>query len=130
MIFTALLMWFAPLLLIGAFLDLDDPKNAAVVGFAVTFLAVAALFQLFDAAQAVGSGMLRGLQDTRVPMVYAAFGYWGIGLPLGVALAFGTGLRGVGIWIGLATGLAVVALLMLWRWMRRERLGLVVPVSV
>jgi MATE family multidrug resistance protein len=58
-------------------------------------------------------------------MLYAAFGYWGVGLPLGVALAFGTNLRGVGIWIGLATGLAVVAGLMLWRWMRRDRLGLV-----
>jgi MATE family multidrug resistance protein len=69
--------------------------------------------------------MLRGLQDTRVPMLYAAFGYWGIGLPLGAALAFGTPLRGIGIWIGLATGLAVVAFLMLWRWTRRERLGLV-----
>jgi MATE family multidrug resistance protein len=125
MVFTALLMWFAPHLLIGFFLDLHDPANATVIGFAVSFLAMAALFQLVDAAQAVGSGMLRGLQDTRVPMLYAAFGYWGIGLPLGAALAFGTPLRGIGIWIGLATGLAVVAFLMLWRWTRRERLGLV-----
>jgi MATE family multidrug resistance protein len=69
--------------------------------------------------------MLRGLQDTRVPMIYAGLGYWGVGLPLGVALAFGTSLRGVGIWIGLATGLGVVALLMMWRWSQRERLGLV-----
>jgi multidrug resistance protein, MATE family len=96
-----------------------------VIGFAVSFLVLAALFQLVDGAQAVGAGMLRGLQDTRIPMFYAAFGYWGVGLPLGVALAFGTSLRGVGIWIGLATGLAVVAALMLWRWMRRDKLGLV-----
>jgi len=125
MVFTAMLMLFAPQLLLGAFLDLDDPKNAPVIGFAISFLVLAALFQLADGAQAVGAGMLRGLQDTRVPMVYAAIGYWGIGLPLGVALAFGTSLRGVGIWIGLATGLAVVAALMLWRWLRRDRLGLV-----
>jgi MATE family multidrug resistance protein len=125
MVFTAMLMLFAPHLLLGAFLDLSDPKNAPVIGFAVSFLVLAALFQLVDGAQAVGAGMLRGLQDTRIPMFYAAFGYWGVGLPLGVALAFGTGLRGVGIWIGLATGLAVVAGLMLWRWMRRDKLGLV-----
>lgn len=122
--FTAMLMLLAPHLLISAFLDLNDPKNAPVIGFALSFLIMAALFQLVDGAQAVGAGMLRGLQDTRIPMIYAAFGYWGIGLPLGVSLAFGTSLRGVGIWIGLATGLAVVAGLMLWRWLRRERLGL------
>jgi len=125
MVFTASLMLFRPHLLLWAFLDLGDPKNAAVIDFAVSFLVMAAIFQVADGAQAVGSGMLRGLQDTRVPMIYAALGYWGIGLPLGVALAFGTGLRGIGIWIGLATGLAVVASLMLWRWTRRDRLGLV-----
>jgi MATE family multidrug resistance protein len=123
--FTALLMLFAPHLLLGAFLDLGDPRNAPVVDFALSFLVLAAVFQLADGAQAVGAGMLRGLQDTRVPMIYAALGYWGIGLPLGVALAFGTTLRGIGIWIGLAAGLAVVAALMLWRWLRRDRLGLV-----
>jgi MATE family multidrug resistance protein len=58
-------------------------------------------------------------------MIYAALGYWGVGLPLGVILAFRTPLQGVGIWIGLASGLAVVATLMLWRWLRRDRLGLV-----
>jgi MATE family multidrug resistance protein len=118
-------MLFAPHFLIGAFLDVSDPKNALVLDLARSFLVLAAIFQLADGAQAVGAGMLRGLQDTRVPMLYAALGYWGIGLPLGAILAFGTNLRGVGIWIGLATALAVVALLMLWRWLRRDRLGLV-----
>src|SRR5918997_1740681 len=125
MVFTASLMLFSPYWLLRAFLDLSDPKNIPVIGFAVSFLVMAAVFQVADGAQAVGSGMLRGLQDTRVPMIYAAVGYWGVGLPLGVALAFGTELRGVGIWIGLAMGLAVVASLMLWRWARRDRLGLV-----
>ncbi len=123
--FTALLMLIAPHLLISAFLDMNDPKNLPVIGYAASFLMLAAFFQLADGAQAVGSGMLRGLQDTRVPMIYAAIGYWGIGLPLGVWLAFGAGFRGIGIWIGLATGLGVVAGLMLWRWMRRDRLRLV-----
>jgi MATE family multidrug resistance protein len=124
MAFAALLMLFAPHLLIGAFLDLTEPRNAPVIAFAVSFLMLAALFQLADGAQAVGSGMLRGLQDTRVPMIYAGLGYWGLGLPLAVALAFHTPLRGIGIWIGLASGLTAVALLMLWRWLNRDRLGL------
>lgn len=128
MFVTASFMLFTPHLLLSAFLDMGDPKNAPVIGFAVSFLVMAAIFQLADASQAVGAGMLRGLQDTRVPMIYAAVGYWGIGLPLGVGLAFGTSLRGIGIWIGLATGLAVVASLMLWRWVRRDRLGLVTAV--
>jgi MATE family multidrug resistance protein len=69
--------------------------------------------------------MLRGLHDTRVPMIFALLGYWGIGLPLGALLAFRFGLGGSGIWIGLATGLAVVAVLMMQRWIRRDSLGLV-----
>ena len=97
------------------------PANQPVVELAVTFLAFAALFQLADGAQVVGSGMLRGLHDTRVPMIFAALGYWGIGLPLGVVLAFPLGLGGVGIWIGLAGGLGVVAVLMTARWIMRER---------
>ena len=96
-----------------------------MVELAITFLAFAALFQLVDGAQVVGSGMLRGLHDTRIPMIFAALGYWGIGLPLGVVLAFPLGLEGAGIWIGLAAGLAVVAVLMTARWIMRERLGLV-----
>ena len=71
--------------------------------------------------------MLRGLQDTRVPMIYAGLGYWGIGAPLGLLLAFPGGLAGRGVWIGLATGLAVVAALLLHRWTRRDRLGLACP---
>ena len=63
-----------------------------------------ALFQIVDGAQAVAGGMLRGLHDTKVPMIYAAIGYWGVGLPLGVLLAFPFGLEGNGIWIGLSAG--------------------------
>lgn len=124
---TAALMIFAPYPLIGAFIDRHDPANAAVVSLAVGFLAFAGLFQIVDGAQAVAGGMLRGLHDTRMPMVYAAIGYWGVGLPLGVLLAFPGGLEGNGIWIGLSTGLAVVAALLLARWLRRERLGLTGP---
>ena len=68
--------------------------------------------------------MLRGLHDTRMPMIFAFIGYWLIGIGVGVWLAFERGWAGVGIWTGLAAGLAVVALLMLDRWHRREKLGL------
>lgn len=111
--------------LIGVFIDIADPVNAKVVALATTFLIVAAMFQIVDGAQVVGAGVLRGLQDTRWPMLYALFGYWVVGLGVGTALAFPLKLEGLGIWIGLASGLAVVAVLMVWRWSRREALGLV-----
>jgi MATE family multidrug resistance protein len=126
MTMTALLIVSAPAALVSLFLDPADPASRAVSSLAISFLFVAALFQIVDGAQVVGAGMLRGLQDTRVPMLYALFGYWGVGLTTGVALGFGLGWEGVGIWVGLATGLAMVSILMISRWMRRESLGLTV----
>lgn len=122
---AATLLITVPRLLIGAFLDLADPANIRTAALAVSFLGVAALFQLVDATQAVGAGVLRGLQDTKMPMIFALVGYWIIGIGVGTLLAFPLGLKGVGIWLGLASGLGVVALLLLVRWMMRERLGLV-----
>jgi MATE family multidrug resistance protein len=121
----ALVMLAIPHRLVALFLDPADPANGPVIGLAVSFLFVAALFQVFDGAQSVAAGMLRGLHDTKVPMMFAAFGYWGIGLVTAVALGFGLGWDGFGIWVGLASGLAVVSALMLSRWLRRDRLGLV-----
>lgn len=114
-----------PRTLVSIFLDLANPANAQTVRLAVSFLAIAALFQLVDAAQAVGAGVLRGLQDTRVPMVFALFGYWVVGLGVGTVLAFPLKMQGVGIWLGLASGLGAVAVLMIMRWTMRERLRLV-----
>jgi MATE family multidrug resistance protein len=123
MALMGLVMIVAPRLLLRAFIDVQDPVNVPVMALAVSFLAFAALFQIFDGAQAVASGMLRGLHDTKVPMIYAAIGYWGVGLPLGALLAFHFGFAGTGIWAGLSAGLAVVALLLLSRWLRRDRLA-------
>jgi MATE family multidrug resistance protein len=119
----ALPMWIAPRPLITLFLE-DVPANALVIGLAVTFLKVAAAFQLVDGAQVIGAGMLRGLHDTRWPLLFALFGYWVVGLGIGAWLAFAADWQGAGIWIGLASGLAVVAVLMLARWTMRERIGL------
>ncbi|BCP54262.1 MATE family efflux transporter [Kaistia sp. 32K] len=121
---TALMMFAMPTTLIGVFLDATDPRNAEVIALAVSFLGIAALFQVFDGAQAIAGGMLRGLHDTRVPMIYAAIGFWGVGLSLSVLLGFWAKMGGIGIWIGLATGLAAVSVMLLARWLRRERLGL------
>ena len=122
---TALLLVAAPRALVGLFLDLRDPTQARVVALAVQFLMVAALFQIVDGAQAVGAGMLRGLHDTAMPMLFAGVGYWVIGFGVAYLLAFRAGLGGVGVWLGLAAGLASVAVLMMARWARRARLGLV-----
>jgi len=119
----ALLMWIFPRPLVTLFLE-DVPQNAVVIGLAVQFLLVAAAFQLVDGAQVIGAGMLRGLHDTRWPLLFALVGYWVVGLGIGVWLAFGRDWRGVGIWVGLASGLAAVAGLMLARWVLRDRLGL------
>ncbi len=110
--------------LVGLFLDWSNPTDAAVATLAASYLVWAGIFQIVDSGQVVGAGMLRGLGDTRVPMWLAGLGYWGIGLPAGVALAFWFHLAGVGIWIGLSLGLASVAVLMNTRWAMRERLGL------
>ena len=94
MLVSAAVMLTLPRPLIGAFLDLADPANAAVVALAVTFLAFTGLFQVMDGTQVVGAGMLRGLHDTRTPMIFAAIGYWGLGLPLGALLGFWFRLEG------------------------------------
>nr|MBA3897124.1 MATE family efflux transporter [Sphingomonadaceae bacterium] len=121
---TASLIWIAPRLLIGVYMDARAPGNAAVVALALQYLAVAAVFQLFDGAQVVAAGALRGLQDTRAPMLIAAFGYWVAGFGTSILLGFRARWEGLGIWIGLAVGLLVVAALLIRRWTQRERLGL------
>ncbi len=110
--------------LVGIFLDLSVAANQPVIDLAVSFVVFAGLFQVFDAGQASGAGMLRGLGDTRVPMIFAGIGYWGIGLPMAFMLGLWTPLQGRGVWMGLASGLAIVAVLMVARWSRREKLGL------
>jgi MATE family multidrug resistance protein len=120
----AVAIWLWPRSMVTLFLD-DVPANAHVIALAVSFLLVAAVFQIVDGAQVVGAGMLRGLHDTRVPMLFALVGYWVIGIGVGVWLAFEKNWAGVGIWTGLAAGLAFVALLMLDRWRRRAAIGLV-----
>ncbi len=121
---SAALMAFAPDLLLGAFLDRADPANDETLRLARGYLAVAALFQIVDGIQAIAAGMLRGRRDTRVPMIIALAGYWGIGFTASILYAFPLGLEGRGVWLGLATGLGVVAVMLTRRWIvlgRRDR---------
>lgn len=126
MALTALAMVTIPKPLIAIYVDPWDPKNAVLVGFALQYIVIAAAFQLFDGVQAVAAGVLRGLQDTRIPMWIAAFAYWVPGIGTALFLGFYTPMEGVGIWIGLAIGLTVAAALLGWRWHRRDTLGLTV----
>lgn len=87
-------------------------KDAAVITLAARLLVVAAIFQLFDGAQVIGAGALRGLADVRVPAVITFISYWLLAIPAGYGLGLHTSLGAVGIWTGLATGLAVAALLL------------------
>ena len=121
---TAGSMVLFPELLLRIYVDPDAPANAALVAFALQYLVLAAIFQLADGVQAVAAGALRGLQDTRIPMWIAIFSYWVPGIGMSVGLGFFTPLEGTGVWIGLATGLFFAAVLLIWRWHRRDRLGL------
>ena len=100
--------------------------DAAVAGLAASLLLYAAAFQFPDGVQVLSAGALRGLKDTRVPMLLAAFAYWGVGMPLGAMLGLGLGgwfpASGPrGMWAGLIAGLLVAALLLTGRFLRSSR---------
>jgi MATE family multidrug resistance protein len=111
--------------LIGAFTH--DPF---VLRTGVSLLAVAAVFQLFDGLQGVGTGILRGLGDTRTPMLWNLFAHWVLGLPLAYMLAFHVGMGVTGLWWGLSVGLIIcgVALVAVWRRRIQTVLHLLPPV--
>lgn len=111
---SASVFLLAPGMLIGAF-----TSDAGVLRAGVTLLTVAAVFQLFDGLQAVATGVLRGLGDTRTPMLWNLAGHWGVGLPLGYVLCFTLGIGVVGLWWGLSAGLIICGVALLATWSRR-----------
>ena len=123
---SATTMFVAPDWLLAPFLRGSSSQHAALAALALSFLRIAAIFQIFDGAQAALANMLRGAHDSRVPAIMALCGYWLIGAPLGFVLAFHTSLAGLGLWIGLAAGLACVAAMLLARWLWRLRRGVFV----
>jgi MATE family multidrug resistance protein len=108
--------WPEPL--ISLFMQPDAPARADILAVGMGLLMVAALFQLVDGAQVIALGLLRGVQDTAIPMWLAAFSYWGVGVPTSYLMGFTFGWGGVGIWAGLSVGLGFAAVLLNWRFWR------------
>ena len=109
----ALLLFPRPI--IAMYLDLTAPDNQSVIAMAIALLAVGGMFQLVDGIQVIAAGALRGVQDTNIPMVVSILAYWGVGLTTSYLAAFRWGWGGVGLWSGLAVGLATAALTLTWR---------------
>lgn len=107
---TALLFLTLPEPLIGVFLQTDRPENRAVVELGITLLGIAGAFQVFDGIQAAAAGALRGMKDTRLPMLIGLVTYWGLGLTTAYVLGLHKGYGAPGLWWGLVIGLAGAAI--------------------
>ena len=104
--------------LIDAFVSDDEPQRAAILRTGAALMLVAAVFQTVDAAQVMALGLLRGMQDTAVPMWIAAVAYWGVGMPVAYLFGFTLDLGGVGVWSGLVAGLALAGIFLMLRFWR------------
>ena len=103
------------------FLGGSTENAAATIELAATLLLVGTSFFITDAVQSIAAGALRGLNDTRVPLLFAGLGYWLIGFALSYLLGFRTGLGAIGVWIGLSIGTAVYATLLVLRFRHLAR---------
>ena len=99
-----------PRQLVGLYLDSSDPETPVLIGIATGLMFYAALFQLTDAMQVIGLGLLRGVQDTRVPMIIAAISYWLVGMPIAYGLAFVAGLGPAGLWLAWQAGPGLIVI--------------------
>ena len=104
--------------IINIFVNKSDPGYETVALLATQFLAIAAIFQVFDGLQAIAARALRGVKDNYAPLWIATFGYWVLGIGGGAFLAFGLGFDGAGLWWGLAIGLFVTGTLLAVRFWR------------
>lgn len=111
----AVVLLAAPRTIAGIYVNIDAPANSGLVAIALKLFAVAALFQIVDGVQAIAAGALRGYRDTTIPLLLAVIGYWGVGFAGGWLLAFPAGYGPIGLWSGLAAGLAAVALMLTLR---------------
>jgi len=100
---------------IGLYLDLNNPNNAQVIALASSMFVVAALSQILDGVQTTAAGALRGLQDTRIPMILSFLAFWGCGLGSSYLLGFVFGLGAFGLWLGQAIGVGVSAGVFIYR---------------
>jgi len=114
-VFVVIIFLTIPEPMVGLFLDPTDPQRGQIIVIGASLLAVAALFQFADSAQVIALGLLRGVQDTKVPMIMAAFAYWPLGMGASLLFGFTLGLGAVGVWLGLVVGLGVASVLMMYR---------------
>ena len=110
-----------PTTLASIFLDKAGKDSAAVLAIAGPFVVIAGLFQLVDGLQAIAAGLLRGLKDTRIPMIMALISYWPIGFLCAWFFAFPAGFGGIGVWFGFLSGLSAASILLNWRFYRLVR---------
>ena len=121
MTFTAAFFKFAPTFIVAAFLGDVSKVDPVVVGHAVTFLGYAAAFQVADGVQVAANASLRGLKDTRIPMLVSLVSYWGFGVSTSWLLGVRFGMEGRGVWLGLVVGLTVAAVALVVRFMHLSR---------
>jgi MATE family multidrug resistance protein len=107
-------LWAFPRGIVGIY-----TRDAAVVAIGASLLRIAAVFELFDGFQVVATGALRGMGDTRTPMLAHLAGYWAVGLPLSCLLCFSLGWRAPGIWVGLCAALVLIGSILLVAWRRK-----------
>ena len=118
MTIMAIALLVFPRQVIALYLDIDNPENARVISLATSMLTIAALSQILDGVQTTAAGALRGLKDTRVPMLLSFLAFWGVGLTSGYLLGFQLGFSGIGLWLGQLLGVAVSAGVFVWRFRR------------
>jgi multidrug resistance protein, MATE family len=118
MVIMATILILFPKSILSLYLDLSNPVNQPIVPIATTLLTIAALAQILDGVQAATAGALRGLQDTKIPMVFSFVAFWGFGLMSGCVLAFVIGWGGVGLWIGQSIGIVAASVLFVGRFFR------------
>ena len=116
MTLAAIVFWTVPGLVAGLYTN-----DAEVVAMASSLLVIGAFFQLFDGIQAVATGALRGLGDTRTPMWTHLICYWVVGLPLGWWLTYPRGWGARGFWVGLSVALILIGIVLLAAW--RKKIG-------
>lgn len=112
---TMMIFLGVPNLLITGFISPDEPNRVEILAIGASLLAVAALFQLVDAGQVMALGVLRGIQDTQIPMYLAAFSYWVCGISASYLIGIHWGYGATGVWLGLVVGLLLATVLLWWR---------------
>jgi MATE family multidrug resistance protein len=125
---TVIIYLTLPEQMIALFIDPNDVHHGEILAYGIALMGIAALFQVVDAIQIMALGLLRGVQDTKVPMIFAAISYWVLGMPASYYLGFTLGWGGPGIWMGLVVGLFVASILLMARfWLRSVHISRVTP---